>query len=749
MLQREDSLLKKKLGGQGNRALRHISLLESEQIGEEFDSQIHQGILQVDLEGNILYASKLMFEILGYSHAEVLGKRSSLFLRSENRSVVNKIISERKSGLSSKYEITVPAKNGELKHFVVSGTPYTNSKGEIIGSIGSFKQIRNVNTRRFLTTETEDRLIEISKTINLGFYIFSLETKEFQYLSPAFSDIYEVDVEEIYKENSIRKYVHPEDLTSVIGKNRANLSSGEIDVKYRIITPGGVIKWINDRGRLIKNEKGQVVKVIGYAQDVTGLKLAQEKLQNSEKEKENIINAIPDSFMIVNNRLEIIKSYFKPQEYSLLSVSHKFINNKRVENVFAHNIQSEITKGLKNVFLKGEALVLELEAVTPTSKKWYEFRVTLMNERTALATIRNITEQKSNILRIQRLFNITEQTQEIVVITDTEGRIEYVNPMFLNITGYEEKDIIGSSISILKSGKHREQFYKKMWDSLNKKNPYSAVFVNRKKNGKFFLEEKIITPFVNINGEITNFISSGRVIKRDTKKPNETNNKGSKQQKQRTISLIRNEENERKKYAKKIHEGLNQMLSAALMNLESLDTQNNFSAEEKAKIEFVNKMVTEIMQELRGVSANLSPIGLSEFGLYAIIKQLVNKLNINCINVKFILESNIAGLRFKNDIEINYYRIIQEAVQNILKHSGATMVEMELDYSNQELKLRIKDNGNGTDKKLLNKTKMKKYGILNIEERAISMNADLKIWTGVEKGFEIVLITKTKKINHD
>lgn len=748
MLNGRGNSARRKLYGQGQKA--------SSGGGQDFNyplqKPIHEGILQVDLEGNIVYASKKLFEILGYTTSEVLGKRSSLFLRAENRSVLGKIITDRKNGLSSKYELSVPAKSGEIKHFLISGTPYTNMKGEITGSIGSFTDITDVKQHEKLNRETENKLVEISKTVNLGFYIFSLQTKTFQYLSPAFENLYEVGLDEIYATNSIRKFVHPEDLDSVINKNRGNLSSGEIDVKYRIVTPSGTIKWINDRGRLIKNERGQVVKIIGYAQDVSGLMQTQEKLVKSEKEKQNIINAIPDSFMIINNKREIIRSYFKPQEYQLLCTSHKFINGKKAEQVFSPELNEIITDNFERVISESKMLIFDLEVEGKVSRKWFEFRITLIDEKSVLITIRNITDQKNNILRIQKLFNITGQTQDIIVITDTAGRIEYVNPTFGEVTGYDEKEILNSNISILKSGKHTSGFYKQMWNTLNKRISFSGVFENKKKNGKLFVEEKVITPFMNLNGEVTNFISIGRVIKGARQKNVNTiksNPTIIKRQNTRTLSLIQGEENERKKYAKKIHEGLNQMLSAALMNLESLDVNNHFNSEEKAKIELVNKMVTEIMQELRGVSANLSPIGLSDFGLLAVVKQLVNRLNVNDLNVKFILESNITGLRFKNEIEINYFRIIQEAVQNILKHSAAGMVEIKLEYVSGVLRLRIKDDGTGIDRRNLNKIKMKKYGVLNIEERAKGINAELRIKTALNKGFEIQLITKTKKISHD
>ena len=334
------------------------------------------------------------------------------------------------------------------------------------------------------------------------------------------------------------------------------------------------------------------------------------------------------------------------------------------------------------------------------------------------------------------------------------GKIEYVNPMFTAVTGYASNEILGNKPAILKSKKHTASFYRNLWNTLKSGEVFKGDFYNHKKSGELFIEEKIITPYIDLNGEITNFISTGRDVTRERKDALETRKHkhlertlALKQQKNRTLSLIQGHENERRKFAKEIHEGLNQMLAVAMMNLESIGTNELINVEQKGKIEFVNKMVSEIIQELRGISSNLSPVSLFEFGLYAVLQQTINRLNSKIKTVDISFKSNTAGLRFTEDIEIGFYRIIQEALQNALKHSKAKKIQLTLSFSNNKLIFLIKDNGVGINKREFDIKKKKFFGISAIEERAAIMGAQLELTTNKNKGFEINMAVKTKNIN--
>ncbi|MEJ2722206.1 MAG: SpoIIE family protein phosphatase, partial [bacterium] len=104
------------------------------------------------------------------------------------------------------------------------------------------------------------------------------------------------------------------------------------------------------------------------------------------------------------------------------------------------------------------------------------------------------------------------QTADHWIITDKNGVIRELNPSFERVTGYLEKELIGKTPRILKSGKHDKAFYKNMWDRILTGESYTGVVVNRKKNGELFYEMKTVTPIRDEDGEITAFLSIGKDI---------------------------------------------------------------------------------------------------------------------------------------------------------------------------------------------------------------------------------------------
>ncbi|HZK60550.1 MAG TPA: SpoIIE family protein phosphatase, partial [Anaerovoracaceae bacterium] len=109
--------------------------------------------------------------------------------------------------------------------------------------------------------------------------------------------------------------------------------------------------------------------------------------------------------------------------------------------------------------------------------------------------------------RLKKLSVVVEQTQATVLITDIHGIIEYVNPAFENITGYKSEEVIGSNPRILKSGLMSEELYKEMWGTITSGKVWQGELCNRKKNGEFYWDLGTVSPLLNKDGKITNFIA--------------------------------------------------------------------------------------------------------------------------------------------------------------------------------------------------------------------------------------------------
>ena len=116
-------------------------------------------------------------------------------------------------------------------------------------------------------------------------------------------------------------------------------------------------------------------------------------------------------------------------------------------------------------------------------------------------------EQKRTEDFNQKLSKATEQSPAAIVITNTEGIIEYINPKFTKVTGYSLEEAIGQNPRILKSGKHDKEFYKKLWNTVLSGKEWKGELRNKKKNGDLFWENVRISPIFNESGEITHLLA--------------------------------------------------------------------------------------------------------------------------------------------------------------------------------------------------------------------------------------------------
>ncbi len=125
---------------------------------------------------------------------------------------------------------------------------------------------------------------------------------------------------------------------------------------------------------------------------------------------------------------------------------------------------------------------------------------------------RDVTERKRTEEELVRLATAIEQAAEVVVITDEKGSIQYVNPAFEKITGYTREEAIGKNPEILKSGAHDDSFYKALWDTILKGEVWNGNFVNKRRDGTDFESVATISPVIDQEGVITNFVC----LQRDT-----------------------------------------------------------------------------------------------------------------------------------------------------------------------------------------------------------------------------------------
>ena len=115
--------------------------------------------------------------------------------------------------------------------------------------------------------------------------------------------------------------------------------------------------------------------------------------------------------------------------------------------------------------------------------------------------------RESGIIEQAGLVAAVEQAADGIVITDTDGKIQYVNPAFTAMTGYTSEEAVGQYPRILKSGLETAEFYEELWNTIRSGRVWHGELINRRKDGTFYREEMRITPVRDSKGEIVSYIA--------------------------------------------------------------------------------------------------------------------------------------------------------------------------------------------------------------------------------------------------
>ncbi len=205
-------------------------------------------------------------------------------------------------------------------------------------------------------------------------------------------------------------------------------------------------------------------------------------------------------------------------------------------------------------------------------------------------------------------------------------------------------------------------------------------------------------------------------------------------------AVLRTEERARSTFAKELHDGLGPLLSSAKMSL----TAVSGALEDKEQRELVDNtayMIDEAIRSLREISNNLSPHVLNDFGLARGVHNFVTRCSaMHSTRIDFT--TNLQNERFDNDVEVIFYRVICELINNSLKHSGCTAIELALTQYRGMLMLEYSDNGRGFDS---NRALYTGMGLSNIASRINSLNGDFSLESTPGQGMQAVVSVRLGK----
>jgi PAS domain S-box-containing protein len=254
-------------------------------------------------------------------------------------------------------------------------------------------------------------------------------------------------------------------------------------------------------------------RTIAQILDITDRQQSEAALRESESRYRRLIETSPDAIFLTNlqgtlifcnQKTASIHGYEHVDEiigknvFDLISPEER---QRAIENEFADPLVEKVVRGARYTMLKsdGGSFLGELSVSTihDDSGKPGAF----------IGVTRDVTERVFAEEQLQLQAAALETTANAIMVTDTQGIIQWVNQAFCKLTGYDREEVLGQNTRILKSDHHDQPFYEQLWKTITAGEVWHGVLTNQRKNGTQYTEEMTITPVTNAAGETSHYVA--------------------------------------------------------------------------------------------------------------------------------------------------------------------------------------------------------------------------------------------------
>jgi PAS domain S-box-containing protein len=317
---------------------------------------------------------------------------------------------------------------------------------------------------------------------------------------------------EEFKSMPTMEFIHPDDRQRTIDEILEQQKGYETtSFENRYLCKNGAYRWM--AWHVTKPTENGIVTAI--ASDINERKIIEQEIVETKQFYENIIEGVQDGIWVTDKNDVIF--YANSAMEKIAGVSREQIQGNNVLKNFPEDITGEFNKFYKQAKKEKKPLWYEVKVTTAANKIIWEngwlipqYQNKVFNG--IICTVRDISERKQAEGSVRKLSTAVQQSPSTIVIADTEGNVEYVNPKFTELTGYSSSEVIGKDSNILKSGEQDAEFYKEMWKVLESKEVWRGQFHNKKKNGDLFWEASSISAILNESGDVINYIKVGEDI---------------------------------------------------------------------------------------------------------------------------------------------------------------------------------------------------------------------------------------------
>ncbi len=351
---------------------------------------------------------------------------------------------------------------------------------------------------------------------------------------------------------------------------------------------------------------------------------------------------------------------------------------------------------------------IELEMIRKDNTTvWTEVRISLLKDINGLpdgivGVTRDISKRKLVTEELRKHSRAVQQSPVSIMITDKEGKIEYVNPKFTQITGYSIEEVYGKNPRILKSGQMKSNVYSAIWNNITNGKNWSGELLNKRKDGTLFWESASISPIVDEDGQITHFLGVKEDITEKKKIEQElikAKEKAEESDKLKT-AFLHNISHEIRTPMNAI-KGFSNLLRREF----DADKRNSF-------IKIINKSSDHLLEiindivSIASVEAGQEKIKNTSFNLNETLKLVNQQIEPKAVEKGIKLTLQAVDIKSVVDIstdETKLTQILLNLLNNALKFTDEGEISYGYSIVNNEVKFFVKDTGIGITEEHRNK----------------------------------------------
>ena len=594
--------------------------------------------------------------------------------------------------------------------------------------------------------ETIERYEIVSKATNDIIWDWDLDSKLVTWSGKGLEKYLDNIDEKLISNSFFLRTLHPEDRPVVLPDLlKAIETPGKNDwqSEFRFIRKDGNYSYIYARGYMIYNNQGKASRVIGSMQDITERKIAEQKILSSERRFKSLVQNGSDIIAILDSEANYL--YVSPTSLSILGYEPDLLIGQNAFS-FIHPDDQEIAKkSLANMHSDKFIEVPPFRFKKNDGEwRWIQSSMTNLLHDTAINGIvvnsKDITEKKIADDELRKLSLVAKETINGVIISDLDSKIVWVNDAFTKISGYKLEEIIGTESSTFLLGPDSDlevmEFVK---NELPKKIPFVFEILNYHKTGRKYFVRVQVQPLFDEVGNFKQYFQLQTDITQEKNLEEKVALEKVIKQKEITEAVITAQEAERSGIGRELHDNVNQILGGTKLYIDMA------RKDEKNRDKFLSsssEYIHTAIEEIRKLSKSLITPMIKEMGLLDAIQNLINDLKaVQPIEINLV-KKNFSEESLNENFKLNLFRIVQEQVNNIIKHSQATKVEILFQQTISEIFISIRDNGIGFD---IVKSK-KGVGILNINSRVEMYKGVINLQSHPGKGCILALNFKASNL---